>query len=221
MKNQKNTNNLNNIIAIIAIIVIVLSLASIFINLLKAPELRKKVTGYASGYVNLTVNTQITLNVTNQYVNFSMGAISGGATNATLQTNGNLTATVTNGNWTTGAQALAIANVGNVNISVALSGTKTAATFFASQSGTNQLYLWNVSNKDLNSCGEWDGNVSARNGLAFASVNTSAVTFCNKMDFHTASNEMFIDFKLVVPYDATLTGTPQYDTITITGNSAV
>lgn len=211
---KENINNSNNLLVILAVIVIVLSLISIFINVLKIPEIRK-VTGYASGYVNLTINTQITLNVTNAYVNFSSGTVGIGATNATLTTRGDAAATVVNGNWTTTARALAIANVGNINCSIALNGVKTAATFFGGLG--EELYQWNVSSKDVGACGAWGEN-SAKN--VFANVNTTAATVCNKLDFNLAKNEMWIDFMLVVPYNGTSAGA-QSDIITISANTQV
>ncbi len=217
MKMNKETNTLNNTIVILANIVVILSLASIFINIYKVPEFKKKMTGYALGYVNLTVNTQITLNVTNENVNFSAGTMTGGVTNATLTTHGANAATITNGNWSTTAQALAIANIGNLNCSITLAGTKTSASFFGGNAG-DRMYQWNVSNKDANSCGNWSANITAKN--VFADVNTSTTTFCDKLDFNVARNEMFIDFKLVVPYDANLTGA-QSDIITISANTAI
>lgn len=213
MKKNIN-NNSNNLLAILAIIVIVLSLISIFINVLKIPEFRK-VTGYASGYVNLTINSQVTLNVTNAYVNFSSGTVDPGATNATLTTHGAADATILRGNWSITARALVIANIGNVNCSIVLSGTKTSATFFG---GVGQeLYQWNISNKELNSCGAW-GETSAKD--VFANVNTTAATICNKLDFNLIKNEMFIDFRLVVPYNISAANTgAQSDTITITAGA--
>ena len=94
-------------------------------------------------------------------------------------------------------------------------GVKTAATFFGG-TAAQQLYQWNVSNKEAGACG--GGETSMKN--TWANVNTSAATVCNQMDFHTDNNEVFIDFKLVVPYDATNTGVLS-DIITISGNTAV
>ena len=219
MKTEKKTNNLNNIFAII---VIVLSLVSIFINISKVPEIREKLSGYASyyGYVNITINTQINLNITNPYVNFSSGTVTAGATNATLITNGSSLASVTNGNWSTSAKALTIANIGNINCSLNISGTRTAATFFGGSTG-DQLYQWNVSNKELGSCSAWN-ETSMKEKFANVNLTSTGAVVCNQLGYNVARNEMWIDFKLAVPYDATVNiSAAQYDTITISADAAV
>lgn len=172
-------------------------------------------TGFAAGYVNLTVNTQVTINVTSDTVDWGSGTVGAGFTNATLTTHGPATSTVSGGNWSTDARPIALSNIGNVNCSLKLQGVKTAATFFGGSAG-NQLYQWNISNKDPGSCGVW-GELSAKN--VFADVNTSQATICDQLDYHRDSNEVYIDFRLVVPYDATVTGA-QFDVITITGDAA-
>lgn len=218
--NNTNKNASNKVIVILAIIVIVLSLISIFINISKVSEIRKKLTGDVTGYVNLTVNTQINLNITNAYVNFSAGTVTAPALNATITTHGNASATATNGNWSTSAKALAIANVGNINCSINISGTKTAVTFFGGSAGQQQ-YQWNISSKETNACGAWN-ETSMKDTFANVNLTTTSAVVCNKLDFAESRNEMWIDFKLVVPYDATVSlNTPQWDTITISADAAI
>ena len=181
-----------------------------------------RTTGFAVGYgyVNLTIDTQISLNVTNNTVNWGAGTVGQGVGNATLITHGGGTGTVTNGNWTGGnAQALWIENVGSINASVLLQAGKSAAGFLG---GTGPEYQWNVSNKDATACGSW-GEATSHD--RFADVNVSAAaTVCNQLDFHAGSRGLYVDFRLVVPVDVNAsiaTGLVQADTITITGSTAI
>ncbi len=212
MKNSSNqTGN------VLTIVVFVFFAISLILFLYTLYNLTAKTTGYASGYVNLTVSTSITINVTTHTVNWSVGTITSGNTNASLVTQGTSAGTATRGNWSgANAKALVIENIGNVNCSLVLSGTKTAATFFGG-TANEQAYQWNVSQKEVGACGSWSENSMKE---TWATVNTSAATVCNRMEYHTAMNEMFIDFKLVVPYDATNTGALN-DTITISANAAI
>jgi len=212
MKTNSN-NNVNNVIVVLVFAFFTISLIMFAYTLY---DIGVKTTGYASGYVNITVNTLVSINVTTSTVNWSSGTITAPFTNATLVTQGTASGSATNGNWSgTNAQAIVVANIGNVNASLAISGVKTAATFFGG-TAAQQLYQWNVSNKEAGACG--GGETSMKN--TWANVNTSAATVCNQMDFHIDNNEIFIDFKLVVPYDATNTGVLS-DIITISGNTAV
>lgn len=213
MKTNNADMKFGNTIAIVAIIIILFSLAGIFFNIYK---FNKQVTGYASGYVNLTINTQITINVTNDTINWGQGTVTSPYTNASLTTNQTTPGTALRGNWSgTNAKALVIANIGNINCSLSLTAAKTAATFFGGSAGDRQ-YQWNVTTKD--------SAAACINNSAlgvFTDVNTTAggTKFCNHMNFLTASNEIFVDVKLVVPYDATNTGV-QSDIVTITADTA-
>jgi hypothetical protein len=213
MKNSSNPQS-NNVLTIFIFVFFAVSLIFFLYTLY---NLTVRTTGYATGYVNLTVNTAITINVTNDTVNWGPGTVTAPNTNASLVTSGTNAGTATRGNWSgTNAKALVVANIGNVNCSLALSGTKTAATFFGG-TAAEQAYQWNVSNREVSSCGVWGEN-SMKD--TWATVNTSAATVCNKLEYHTNMNEMHIDFKLVVPYDATQTGALS-DVITISGSAAI
>ena len=185
----------------------------------KLSESKKRLTGYASGYVNLTINTQITLNITQETVNFSSGTMTPGPTNATLRTVGigAMTAIITGGNWSADADALSFANIGNINCSISAKGNKNSQMFFGGGI-SDRAYQWNFSNKDPNSCGAWN-ETSARN--VFADVNITTAIICSQLDYDISRNEMLIDFKLVVPYNSNQTNTPISDIITITGNVAL
>ena len=203
----------NNIFMMLAIVALVFAAINASIVLIKTPSF-KKITGYASsGYVNVTVDTQITINMTTDTVNWGAGVIDAGLNNATLKTNNSGAASVIGGNWSTAVTALVVANIGNVNASLTLSTGKNATTFFAG--GTlNSEYMWNITNKDTGSC---NGGTEVLN--AWRNVNkTVAGKFCSQFGFFPA-NEIYINLLLTIPKDTTSTGL-QSDTITVTASTA-
>jgi len=209
---SRNIFNLALVFFIFALIIFVFSLIYF--------EILGETTGFASyGYVNLTINTQITLNVTNNTVNWGAGMVDAGLVNATLITHGGSIGTKTGGNWSgTNALGLFVENIGSINCSLSIQAGKSAAGFFG---GTGPEYQWNVSNAHANACGDW-GEPSSH-GL-FANVNVSAAAVvCKKLDFHSGQRGMYIDFRLVVPYDvnSTIANVLQADTITISGDTAL
>jgi hypothetical protein len=216
------TKEASKFIGILAIIVFMVSLLSFSIAFAKFFQLKEKVTGYASGYVNLTINTAIALNVSRDTINWGPGivniSIAGCNNNATLKTAQEAAASVVCGNWSTSPKALIIQNLGNINCSLSFQTTKNGSQFFGGNTSI-ALYQWNFSNKDADACGEW-GEQSAK--YIFANVNATApAVVCNKLDFVNGRNSFYMDAKLVIPTNANNTGFALSDTITITGSTAV
>ena len=145
--------NNNNLLAVLAIFVVVLSLISFGVTLYKFNQFKEQITGYASGYVNLTVTTATSINMSDDRVNWSGGTVNANEPNATLISYGNGAAVVTRGNWSTdGVDAMIVQNIGNVNCSLTIQSSKNASRLLGSVSGTNESFQWNVTNKDANSC---------------------------------------------------------------------
>ena len=120
----------DNLIVTLAIVAVVLAIIGSGMMFVK---INKQITGYASGFVNVTVETAIDLNVSQPSVSWGSGLVNstGGFTNATLTTGGGGDATVVGGNWSTaGIAAMQMANLGNVNCSVKITSAKNAADFF-------------------------------------------------------------------------------------------
>ncbi|MFH1710822.1 MAG: hypothetical protein ABH840_00755 [Nanoarchaeota archaeon] len=200
---------------ILVLVFFILALALLIFSVIYFGVLGKT-TGFAVGYVNLTISTQITLNVTNNSVLWGAGSIDSGATNTTLRTQGAAGGNVTNGNWSgTTALALVVENIGSVNASITLQSGKNASNFLG---GTLPEYQWNVSNRDSGACGA-TGEAFGQ----FKDVNVSgAAIVCTKLDFHSGKRAISIDFRLVIPYDVNSTianGVDQTDIITITGSA--
>ena len=208
--------NINSVLAVLATLAILLALANISVTLMKVNDF-DKLTGFAAGYVNITVNTQATINFSQDIVNWSSGTIIPPNKNASLSTNGAGSATIARGNWSASAHALVLANIGNVNVTLTLQSSKDAADFFGGSAG-DRAYQWNISNKEGSSCTlAGAGNIVLDQ---WKDVNKSVAKACGNFSFDQDHNEIFIDIKMVVPYDAQYTDSLQTGTITATGSSS-
>ena len=206
-------NNTNNVLALLALVVLVFSLISVGVTFYKFSQFKEQITGFASGYVNLTVSSSVSINMTDDRVDWSSGNVNASEGNASLVTYGT-TAVVTRGNWSTaGIDAMEVMNIGNNNCTLNLSSNKNAAQLLGSTAGTNQSFKWNITNKEANSC----YNVSTGQLGNFLDVNTTIQTFCSPFVFYDSRDEIYIDIALEVPYDTNTTflGAEQTATITI------
>jgi len=189
-------------IAVLAVIVVVISVFSIGVFYLSAKSLFSTISGYATstGTANLTVESAITINFTTNQINWGSGRVNAGSASAGLNTFE--LANVTNGNWTLQtAGGLRIQNLGNINVTLNLTGTKTAATMIG---GTNPSYLWNISNVEPSSCLNSTGGTGALDLNTFHAVNiTSATSFvCGRFQFVDSADTIRIDFNLTIPSDS-------------------
>ncbi len=212
---------------ILVITMIFVALANLAITFTKVSDIRQEVTGMATGYVNITVNTQVNIAVNNDTIWWGPGVVNStwegeDNYNAELTTHGEGSPTVTGGNWTSTdeshAYAIQVQNIGNVNCSLKLYSDKDASDLFNSLSGTNQSFQWNVSQKESSSCSAGTEPLGV-----FRDVNKSAANeamFCGQFDSNPARDEVFIDTYLMVPNDAQNTNSQEVATITITGDTA-
>lgn len=206
--------NIIVVLSFISVIVILVNITSVFI---KISDFREKLTGYSNyySYINISISSSVTINLTRDSVNWGSGRVDSGSTNATLYTQGDGNANVSNGNWSiTSAKAFVVENIGNVNVSLSLQNTKNASDFFASTSGSNQEYKLNMSNKEPESCTE--GLPSTWTDVNKTSKGTRYCNFLNSID---TKDEVYIDVWLKVPYDASNTGALS-DTLTVIASSA-
>jgi len=207
---------LKNLLIGLLIIVVIFSLINIFVTFIKISDFKRELTGQVLGYVNLTVNTVVSINMTNDVMNWSSGSINKGQLNSTLYTNGSNNGIVLRGNWSgKNAKAFIVRNIGVVNSSLFLKTEKNAHDFFNSLSSSNEEYQWNVSNKEVGSC-----SGGAELGI-WADVNKtgSGTKFCSQFGFQEGWDEVYIDLLITVPYDSGNLGLLS-DTITITADAA-
>lgn len=207
----------SNLLMWLAIITVAAAFMNASVTLLKSSEIKGKITGQAFGFVNLSVQTVLSINISRDTVNWGPGRVNGTGDerfNATLYTSGE-TSTVLRGNWSkTNVKGIVIQNLGNVNFSLTLLADRNETELFG-PGATNRLFWWNVSNKDLGTC-SGGGPLGV-----WAKVNVSAEhTFCTQFSYFDASNEIYLDTWLTVPYDANTTNTPLGVVITATASAA-
>ena len=209
---------INNVIAVFAFIAVTIALVNLSVTLIKVSDFREQLTGFASGYVNVTVYTQISINVSTDTIDWGSGSVDIGQQNATLYTKGASTGAVERGNWSEGAntKGIVIENLGSVNASLTLQGAHDAYGLFGSASNTNEQYLWNVSNKEVDSC---YGGEETMDQWRNANV-TAAGIVCSQFGFNDDYDEIYLDVWLTVPYDATNVTDRLDEVITITASTA-
>jgi len=204
----------SNLLLAIAIVAILIVFVNLSITLTKLQDLRNAVTGLAGslGYVNVTVNTQASISFTNDTLTWGSGIVntSGGWTNATLTTN--LTAgSVTGGNWSgSGKRGLTIENQGNLNVSVSLNSSQSAAGMFGG-TAARQAFQWNITAVKVGSClnGTSCGTTNPQNTTlsTWYDVNTTTgQVVCDCLPWGDTKDLISIDILLRVPDDAVSTG---------------
>ncbi|MEK6894133.1 MAG: hypothetical protein AABX10_01590 [Nanoarchaeota archaeon] len=196
-------NSYSGIVVVFAVFVFVIFLFSVGVFYLSAKTLFGTISGYATsiGEANLTVESAVTINFTTSRINWGSGRVNDGQPSAGLNTFA--TSNVTNGNWTLqNAGGLRIENLGNVNVTLNLSGTKTAASMIG---GTSPGYRWNITSFETGSCRNATGGTDALQTNFFYVVNTTTALFCNYFQFLDDRDVIRIDFNLTIPSDS-LTG---------------
>ena len=192
----------SKLITILAVIVVVISVFSIGVFYLSAKSLFSTLSGYATstGTANLSVESSVTINFTTNQINWGSGRVNAGSPSATLNTEE--TGNVTNGNWTLqNAGGLRIQNIGNLNATLNLSGTKTAAQMIG---GTSPTYSWNISNVEPSSCLNYTGGALGLDLNTFHDVNITVGTsfVCGRFQFIDSADTIRIDFNLTIPSDS-------------------
>lgn len=186
---------IKNLLAIFAIIAVIVAGVNFSITLMKYSELSNLLTGLASepGYVNLTVSTQVAINFTTDTIDWGSGVINTGENNASLLTRGTNTE-VLRGNWSEeGVEGLVLENIGNNNVSLNFSSGTDAEGLFG---GTEKAYQWNVSEIESGACTSTGPALDE-----WHDVSTSSTEFCNPFPFDDSKDELWVNIKLVVPYD--------------------
>jgi hypothetical protein len=185
-KEVNNKFDYTQVIGYFAIVIIIISLIGIGAN----------ITGRVTdlGTVNLTVEQKIEINFTVDNINFGSGQVTGGASNATLQSN--LTGNALNGNWTQPGADLLLVNNGNVNVSIELSTTKNSTTMIG---GTGPEYQYSIRNNELTSC---NGSQIGFGGFNDVNKTSPGTMICDSLNFRDDKDSVNITIRIVIPSDA-------------------
>jgi len=159
-----------------------------------------KLTAYGTaGYVNVTITTLTSINVTATNCNFGSGYITVGQTNATLESNG--TAVYWSGGSGT-TESIVVRNDGNKNLTINVSSGKDLPTFYGvdcSVAGQGCVYNFWTQDNETGSC------TSGTVGWPGASMNTSNRTACSNLRYEDSIDELKIICRLGV-YQTVPTG---------------
>ena len=186
------------------------------------------ITGFltANGTLNITIATNANVNFTNNTINWGSGFVNPAALRANLTTSRS-GATITGGTWAitafNGSQGFVVENIGNVNVSLKLMTSDTAASLLG---GTSPYYMYNVTEIEAGTCQNSTGGTFTNSSMGATSgmyglnlsFNTNTTTpgdpVCGRFQFVDTVDEIRIDVHLSVPYDAP-TGSPSdYFTLT-------
>jgi len=186
----------------IAVAAVAVALIAAGFTYFSIASLTTRISGFATGEANLTVESLASINFTTSSISWGSGRVDSGADAAVLTTLE--TGNVTSGNWTlVTSGGLRIENIGNSNVSLNLTVGKSAASFLG---GTGPGYEWNVSNVESSSCLNSTGGTGNLNLGTWSTTSTTTTNFCGIFQFLTASDSIRIDLNLTVPGDS-LTGT--------------
>ena len=212
---ETQNSGLGYAVLVMAILAIGFAAVNSYVTFSKYSKV-SELTGFGtSGYVNLTLATIVSVNFTQDTINWGAGSITTGQNNASLLvTDGG--ATVTRGNWsTTGMKPLAIENIGTVNVTLQISADKNATGLLSGSAG-NRRYQINVSSTDAGAC-----NGGAVNNVSIwvdPNLTSPGDNYCTQLGFLDTQDQVNISLILAVPYDGN-TGTLS-STITATASVA-
>jgi len=163
------------------------------------------------GAVNLSIQTSIQINFTDDSANFGTGYICPGCTEpVTLSTEG-LNDTICNCGWNI-PNGFLLENQGNVYVRVNLTNLRSSDTFLG---GTNPGYAWKWGNTSGVVCTGTNpqnltGNITYSN--LTAAIADPGLVLCEKFNFTSGNNRINISFKISIP--TTAMGTGKNDTWT-------
>ena len=181
-----------NLISYISILIILVSLIVILLNI---QGLTGRVTDTA--IVNITVESAASINFTTDSIDFGNGTVSPGEPNATLDTLGN----VSGGTWVNISGGLFLENIGNINVSLQLYSSQSAADFIG---GTNPGYKYNFTSRDTEtgSCANiTDLNFTLSTWYDFNSTDPGDLV-CEVFGYADGNDSIRIDLELVIPSDS-------------------
>jgi hypothetical protein len=211
----------NQLLTVLAVVLVVLSVLGLGVTMMKASDFREKVTGYATsgeGYVNISITTTVSINVTDDMIDFKEGGVDAGKVYATLEST-SANPTIADGSWpdvNADADSIVIENIGNINVSLNISSAD-GADFF---NGAGSNYSLKLTNKDAGSCsGGGTDTLIVIDGPS--GVGTASTNYCAQFSPVTASNEVYLDAFLTVWNDENLgtSAEAHNDVLTITASA--
>lgn len=178
-------------------IAILITLFGTTVSLMKLDQIQS-ITGRASsGPVNVTVAATVSINLTNNNINWGSGRVTSGNSRAILDTNNN-SAYVSGGSWSaTGVNGFTLQNVGNVPVNVTINSTANATQVI---NGTNPQFRFQGRIPTGNS-------TACENGLQTTQTEfmySQKLRLCNVLNYTSQRDSIIIDINITIPQEAPL-----------------
>jgi hypothetical protein len=209
--------NSDNLLLTVAAVAVIVSIVGISVTYNSISTFDNFLTGFATevGYVNVSISSSASINITSaggnagsKAINYGAGTVDTGKDRALLVTNN----TVTDGSWSAIDGGFLIENIGNVNVTLNVSANMTAATIFPAS--TSPQFQYNISNNEANACSEYWAGYEA----VFKDFTTSASDgVCRNFSNMDSRDELRMDILFDIPSDASENS--EYIEITLTYSS--
>lgn len=189
----------------VAVVAVVVSVVGVSMTYNSVSDFQNILTGYfiEEGYINVSLTSNAAINISsaagdsgNKTINWGGGTVTELTNHATLSTAG--AGSVVNGSWGVKGGGFIIDNIGNENVTLAVSADGDADAFLGGSTGGGPLFQYNMTDSMANSCNSWVGGFEN----TWKNFTTSPITVCNNFSKVDTLDQLRLDVKLVIPDDA-------------------
>ncbi len=205
----------NKTLAVLLIIAIVVSVGGAMINIAKLAELTRTVPllsiiGMVTtvGTVNVTISSNVEINLSTYEIDFGPGYVTSGLGDAArLNTSSGWRGKE---NWTNASNYnfapnnITIENTGNRNCSVNFTSNKAAAAFIGGGAGsiTDPVFQYRGVNKDATTC----SSTNLTSSYTDVTTSSDGLDVCKCMRYEDGNDELYFNVQVLVPQDAPVGG---------------
>ncbi len=203
----------NRTLAVLLVVAMVVSVGGALINISKLTELTRiisfpPISGFVTtlGTVNMTLTSNVEINLSTYQVEFGPGYVSGGQDAARLNTTDSWRGKE---NWTNATNYnfnpsnITIENTGNRNASVNFTSDRAAAAFIGGGVGAipDPSFQYKGTNKNSGSCSTQTAGVNLT--AVYTEISSSVANdVCKCMRFEDGNDEIYLDVQVIVPQDS-------------------
>ncbi len=216
---EEETSGVTKVLMVVAVLAVITSVIGVF------STLNLKSSGFASsgqGNVTLEIQQVISLNFTNNLINWSSGFVNtscGTGLYAILDTNNSASPIICGTGWQTQNRGLILTTFGStLPIAVNLTSNKNASLLLDNGANFGSAFMWKLSEFNITDGSEpstCDGTLTP---TSYTPIQTNQVVrVCNQTQFNPDKDELRIDFQLNVSNNAPAQTGYRTATITATG----
>ena len=222
----------NRTLAVLLFIAIIVSVGGAMINISQLAELTRvipslQITGYPTvGTVNITVQAQAQINLSDYQVDFGPGfVLTGGSARLNTSSSGVLGRENWSNATTFAPTNITLENTGNQNISLNFTSDKNGTEFISNNVTTTPLALFQFRgvNKEAGTCNSTTNLTTSYTAIsdpvAADDSNTVQNDLCKCMRFEAANDEIYMNVQVLIPETAPTGAKNATLTFTATGFS--